>query len=42
VLIDKVANKVEELNTLVFTECFGAITDLENGPDAYLYFVAYD
>jgi hypothetical protein len=41
-LLDKVADSDEELNKIFFAVGFGAITDLEIGPDGYLYFVGYD
>jgi aldose sugar dehydrogenase len=41
-LIDKVADSDEELNNVIFARGFGLITDLEIGPDGYLYFVAFD
>ena len=36
-LSDKIANSAEELDNIVFAEGFGGITDLEVGPDGYLY-----
>ena len=41
-LDDKVANKKEELSGIIFGHGFGGITDLEVGPDGYLYVLAYD
>jgi aldose sugar dehydrogenase len=41
-LIDKVADGDNELNDVIFAGGFGLITDLEIGPDGYLYFVASD
>jgi glucose/arabinose dehydrogenase len=41
-LIDKVADSDEELNNVIFARGFGLITDLEIGPDGYVYFVAFD
>jgi glucose/arabinose dehydrogenase len=41
-LIDKVADTDKELNNVIFGGGFGTITDLEIGPDGYLYFVALD
>jgi aldose sugar dehydrogenase len=41
-LIDKVADTDKELNNVIFATGFGVITDLEIGPDGYLYFVAFD
>ena len=41
-LMDKVADNDKELNNVVFAEGFGGtITDLEIGPDGYLYVVGY-
>jgi aldose sugar dehydrogenase len=39
-LIDKVGNTSDELDPVVFARGFGIITDLEIGPDGYLYVVA--
>jgi hypothetical protein len=41
-LADKVADNPEELskNDVIFGEGFGAITDLEVGPDGYLYILS--
>ena len=36
-LEDKIANTTSELKNVIFVEGFGAITDLEVGPDGYLY-----
>jgi aldose sugar dehydrogenase len=36
-LADKIANSPEELEKVIFGERFGGITDLEVGPDGYLY-----
>jgi glucose/arabinose dehydrogenase len=36
-LADRVADSSEELTTVTFAEGFGGITDLEVGPDGYLY-----
>ena len=36
-LVDKVADKVEELGNIIFGKGFGVITDLQVGPDGYLY-----
>ena len=40
VLKDKVANSQEELKSTVFGRGFGGITDIEVGPDGYLYFLS--
>ena len=39
-LDDNIANSYEELESVIFGEGFGAITDLEVGPDGYLYVLA--
>jgi aldose sugar dehydrogenase len=39
-LIDKVGNTYDELDPVIFARGFGIITDLEIGPDGYLYVVA--
>jgi glucose/arabinose dehydrogenase len=39
-LIDKVADTDKELNSVIFAGGLGLITDLEIGPDGYLYFVS--
>ena len=36
-LHDKIGNNLDELKTALFGQGFGAITDLEVGPDGYLY-----
>ena len=41
-LDDRVADKKEELSSIIFGHGFGGITDLEVGPDGYLYVLAYD
>jgi aldose sugar dehydrogenase len=41
-LSDKVANKKEELSSIIFAHGFGGVTDLEIGPDGYLYILVYD
>ncbi|HET6800445.1 MAG TPA: PQQ-dependent sugar dehydrogenase, partial [Nitrososphaeraceae archaeon] len=38
-LTDKVADKDEENEEIIFGQGFGAITDIEVGPDGYLYIV---
>lgn len=40
-LSDKVANTPDELKNNIFAEGFGAVTDLEVGPDGYLYVLSY-
>jgi aldose sugar dehydrogenase len=39
-LADKIANTPEEMQETIFAEGFGGITDLEVGPDGYLYVVS--
>jgi aldose sugar dehydrogenase len=39
-LQDRIANDSEELETRLFGEGFGGITDMEVGPDGYLYVLA--
>jgi len=39
-LDDKIANGYNELENLIFAQGFGGITDLEVGPDGYLYVLA--
>lgn len=39
-LSDKIANNPKELQKVLFGERFGGITDLEVGPDCYLYVVS--
>ena len=36
-LQDKIANSTSELDNVILAEGFGGITDLEVGPDGYLY-----
>ena len=40
-LKDKVADKPAELKDIIFAKGFGGITDLEVGPDGYLYVLSY-
>ena len=41
ILSDRIANSPEELESVEFAEGFSGITDLEVGPDGYLYVLAY-
>ncbi len=41
-LQDKVANTQEELEDIIFGKFFGRITDIEVGPDGYIYIVSID
>ena len=36
-LADKVDNSLDELKSVIFGKGFGTITDLQLGPDGYLY-----
>lgn len=40
-LVDGVANKSEELQSIVFGSGLGRITDIQVGPDGYLYLLLY-
>ena len=40
ILKDKVANSQDELKSIVFGRGFGGITDIEVGPDGYLYILS--
>ena len=39
-LADKVASK-DEINQAIFAQGFGGITDIEVGPDGYLYILTF-
>lgn len=41
-LVDKVADKVEEMGSTIFGRGFGVITDLQIGPDGFMYVLVYD
>jgi glucose/arabinose dehydrogenase len=41
-LQDKIANTQEELEDIIFGKFFGTITDIEVGPDGYIYIVSLD
>src|SRR5215203_3741213 len=41
VLGDRVANTVQELDSVIFGTGFRSISDIETGPDGYLYFLLY-
>ena len=41
-LVDKVADKVEEMGSTIFGRGFGVITDLQVGPDGFMYVLVYD
>jgi glucose/arabinose dehydrogenase len=41
-LVDRLANSQDELKDISFGNGFGGITDLEVGPDGYLYILALD
>jgi glucose/arabinose dehydrogenase len=40
-LEDKIADNIEELHSIVFAEGFNRITDLEVGPDGYMYVLSH-
>jgi glucose/arabinose dehydrogenase len=40
-LSDKVANSYEELDQVIFAQGLRGITDIDVGPDGYLYFLSY-
>ena len=40
-LADKLADSDNENEEIIFGQGFGAITDIEVGPDGYLYIVSY-
>ena len=40
-LSDKVANNYDELGPVIFAQGFRGITDIDVGPDGYLYFLSY-
>ena len=40
-LVDKIANNNEELAGTVFGRGFGVITDIESGPDGFLYLLSH-
>ncbi len=40
-LTDKIANDNNELHDIVFGQGFGIITDIEEGPDGYLYLLSH-
>jgi aldose sugar dehydrogenase len=40
-LDDRIASSIEELQHIIFGQSFGIITDLEVGPDGYLYVLTY-
>jgi aldose sugar dehydrogenase len=37
-----VANTIEELSDVVFAHGFGGISDIEVGPDGYVYILVFD
>jgi hypothetical protein len=41
-LEDKVADSPKELNDIIIGQGFGQITDIEVGPDGYLYVLSHD
>ena len=40
-LVDRVANSTADSNPLIFARGFGGITDLQVGPDGYVYILSY-
>jgi glucose/arabinose dehydrogenase len=40
-LSDKLANSYDEINPVIFAHGFRGITDVDVGPDGYLYFITY-
>src|SRR6266571_8960190 len=40
-LSDKVGNNLDELESVIFGHGFGTITDLQVGPDGYLYVLTF-
>jgi glucose/arabinose dehydrogenase len=41
-LDDKIANNMEEQEKIIFAKGFGRITDMQIGPDGYLYILSSD
>ena len=41
-LSDLVVDNEEELSAITFGSGFGGITDIETGPDGFLYVLSYD
>jgi aldose sugar dehydrogenase len=41
-LEDKIANRIGEMKDVIFANGFGRITDLEIGPDGYLYVLSFE
>jgi aldose sugar dehydrogenase len=41
-LSDLVVNNEEELSAITFGSSFGSITDIETGPDGFLYVLSFD
>jgi aldose sugar dehydrogenase len=41
-LADNVANKTEETKNIIFAKGFGGITDIDVGPDGYLYVLTFN
>lgn len=41
-LIDRMANTLDEAQSIIFGQGFGVITDIKIGPDGYLYILGYD
>jgi len=41
-LTDRMANTLDEAQSIIFGQGFGVITDIKIGPDGYLYILGYD
>jgi glucose/arabinose dehydrogenase len=41
-LNDKIANNIDELKDIVFVKGLGRITDMQIGPDGFLYILSSD
>ena len=41
VLSDKIANTNDELKDVIFGQGLGIITDMETGPDGYMYVLSF-
>ena len=41
-LIDRMANTLDEAQSIIFGQGFGVITDIKIGPDGYLHILGYD
>ncbi|MDQ5869419.1 MAG: quinoprotein glucose dehydrogenase, partial [Thermoproteota archaeon] len=41
-LTDRMANTLDEAQSIIFGQGFDVITDIKIGPDGYLYILGYD